>query len=129
MDIGSKEIRKWHLDRGWKDIGYNLVIRRNGALEAGRDLDHDGDWLEETGAHAMGFNKNSIGICLVGGVDADNEPDNNFTREQFAMLKSVITIVRNNWPDINIKGHRDLPGVKKACPCFDVKDWMEAEGL
>jgi len=27
-------------------------------------------------------------------------------------------------PQAVIVGHRDLPGVAKACPCFDVKRWL-----
>jgi N-acetylmuramoyl-L-alanine amidase len=70
MDIGAAEIRGWHVDEnGWLDIGYAYVIRRNGIIELGRDLDNDGDVDEEIGAHARGFNAHSIGICVVGGMD------------------------------------------------------------
>ena len=34
MDIGVKEIKKWHVeDNKWDDIGYHYVIRRDGTLE------------------------------------------------------------------------------------------------
>jgi len=69
MDIGVDVIRQWHMNKGWSDIGYHYVIRRNGAVELGRDLDKDGDVDEEIGAHAYGHNATSIGICLIGGVD------------------------------------------------------------
>ena len=60
MDIGVEEIRRWHKERGWSDIGYHYVIRRNGKIEEGRN---DGI----VGAHAKGMNENSLGICMVGG--------------------------------------------------------------
>ena len=44
MDIGAKEIRRWHVDgNGWADIGYHYVIRRSGCIDSGRDRDNDGD--------------------------------------------------------------------------------------
>ena len=128
MDIGVKEIRQWHKAKGWKDIGYNYVIRRDGTLEGGRDLDNDGDFDEEVGAHAVGFNANTIGICLVGGTDADdkNKAEANFTFAQYRTLYSLVQYLKKqyNLTAKDIIGHRDLPGVTKACPCFDVQGFF-----
>ena len=68
MDIGVKEIREWHTSdpRNWSDIGYHYVIRLDGTLERARPL-------YKSGAHARGYNSNSIGICIVGGVDKGND--------------------------------------------------------
>jgi len=129
MDIGAKEINGWHLARGWSGIGYALVIRRNGVLERGRDLDNDGDVTDETGAHARGYNRESIGVCLVGGRSFYNLPEPNFTPEQLTTLASTISLIRAKYPSIEVLGHRDLPEVKKACPCFDVGFWLESGEL
>lgn len=123
MDIGAYEIRKWHLDRGWLDIGYNACIKRDGTLEAGRDLDKDGDYLEEIGAHVKGHNKHSIGICMVGGVDENGKPQDNFTIHQYQTLAETLREWKKLFPDAIIQGHRDFKGVTKACPSFDVKSW------
>ena len=64
MDIGANTIREWHISRGFNNVGYALVIRRNGLLEIGPDLD-------DVGAHVAGHNSKSIGLCLVGGLYAD----------------------------------------------------------
>lgn len=126
MDIGVKEIRRWHMERGWRDVGYHYVIRRDGTVEPGRSL-------EQTGAHAYGHNRDTIGICLVGGVDARGKAANNFTRRQWRALTFLVrglqSVLHINSADI--LGHRDLPGVAKACPCFDVAsfDVGEASGL
>lgn len=119
QDIGAEVIRGWHVkDRGWKDIGYHYVIRRNGLVELGRDLDGDGDVDEEVGAHAAGFNSNSIGICMVGGIDAAGKPDSNFTIAQWRTLGDVLAALRAKYPRTRIIGHRNVePG--KACPSFD----------
>ena len=58
-------IKKWHVDeRGWSDIGYHFVIRRNGLVEAGRDI-------KLSGAHARQVNGTSVGVCMVGRENFD----------------------------------------------------------
>lgn len=117
MDIGVDEIRGWHVDeRGWSDVGYHFIIRRNGDLEHGRPI-------ARAGAHAKGFNEKSIGICLIGGTDSDDKTkaEANFTLEQYLALFEHANFLMNGYGIKDIKGHRDLPGVIKACPCFDVK--------
>lgn len=120
MDIGVAEIREWHLDRGWSDIGYHYVITRDGGLELGRPV-------AKPGAHAKGYNANSIGICLVGGVKEEDgkTPDANFTMGQYRKLIDLVWDLEKEYPEIHtICGHRDLPNVWKACPCFDVKSFF-----
>lgn len=57
--LGAREIDGWHRERGWSGIGYHYVIKRDGELETGRPLD-------KVGAHAVGANGDSIGVCLMG---------------------------------------------------------------
>ncbi len=121
-DIGAAEIRQWHKAKGWDDIGYHLVIRRNGAVEEGRSL-------EEIGSHVRNHNASSVGICLVGGVDARQRPRNNFTAAQWSALKNRLADLQSRFPSGRVIGHRDFPGVTKACPCFDAIDWAEANGF
>jgi N-acetylmuramoyl-L-alanine amidase len=119
MDIGKAEIRKWHLQRGFADIGYHFVIRRDGTLEFGRPT-------TESGAHAVGYNLHSLGICLVGGLKkGTTKAENNFTPAQFERLWSLLGELGQKYPDAEVLGHRDLPGVNKACPSFDVRSWMK----
>lgn len=123
MDIGAKEIKSWHVGGNkWTDIGYHHVIRRNGVIEAGRPI-------EKPGAHVSGFNSNSIGICLVGGVDAKGKPEENYTGDQWSSLKKLVTEYHARYPKAEILGHRDFAGVKKACPVFDTKAWVKKEGI
>ena len=60
-NISASTIRRWHLQRGWSDIGYHYVIGLDGKIEAGRPV-------SKIGAHAKGYNKTSIGICYIGGL-------------------------------------------------------------
>lgn len=113
MDIGVKEIREWHLARGFNDIGYHYVIRRDGTIEAGRPL-------EKPGAHAAGYNSQSIGICYAGGKGDNDKPEDNRTPAQKQALHDLVNSLKQQFPQAKIVGHRDLPGVQKACPCFSV---------
>jgi|GEM_PF-333597 len=135
----AQEIDKWHAARGfkrnpnWSDvqeptlkhIGYHFVVYTAGAVLACRHLG-------EVGAHAQGYNSNSIGICMIG-TDA-------YSPEQWACLKSLIEGLKKDYPHARICGHRDLSpdadndGVVephewlKTCPGFAVAKWL-AGGL
>ena len=115
MDIGAEEIDRWHKDRGWSGIGYHDVIRRNGALELGRDEN-------AVGAHVKGHNKHSVGICLVGGVDDNKKPEDNFTQEQYNTLRRCLRYYKALFPGAMILGHNELDS-GKACPSFAVQTW------
>jgi N-acetyl-anhydromuramyl-L-alanine amidase AmpD len=116
--VDAREIDRWHRMKGWLMIGYHWVIKRDGTVEQGRKPD-------QPGAHAEGFNDKSIGICLAGGVNAKGDPEDNFTWEQKSSLLSVIAGSRVLYPKAEVLGHRDLPGVRKACPSFDVRAWLK----
>lgn len=119
LDIGAAEIDRWHRRRGWRGIGYHFVVRRNGLVEPGRPLD-------SVGAHARGANQDSVGLCLIGGVTQTRplRPEANFTPAQLDALAELIADLKARYPLARILGHRDLPGVSKACPSFDVRAWL-----
>ena len=124
QNFGAADIDKWHRKQGWQAIGYHYVIRRDGTVEEGRDE-------KVVGAHVSGFNEVSIGICMVGGVDANDvsKAKNNFTDAQFASLKQLLVDLKGRYPKAKIQGHRDFPNVKKACPSFDVAAWLKTAQL
>ena len=115
MDIGADEIKKWHVnDNGWRDIGYHVVIRRNGNVEHGRVLD-------DTGAHAKGYNHKSIGLCMVGGMADDGSAEDNFTDQQWMALSAKIKELLVSYPDADVIGHNEIS--EKECPSYDVQKW------
>lgn len=122
MDIGAEVIRVWHVrDNKWSDIGYHLVIKRDGTIEKGRPL-------EQAGAHVAGHNHDSIGICLIGGIAPNGRADNNFTEMQFKTLENILKDAKRVYPAIKFMGHRDLDP-KKECPSFDVNSWIKTRKL
>lgn len=121
MDIGAEEIDRWHRKRGWNGIGYHKVVRLDGSIELGRDLDNDGNVDKHIGAHAFGFNRHSLGIVYIGGVDARNKPaDTRTTTQRLVLMNEVAAWARQyRVPVDSVKGHYELDS-GKACPSFDM---------
>lgn len=118
-DIGVAELRHSHMQAGCGDVAYQYVIRRDGTLETGRPED-------AVGAHSPGFNHHSIAVALVGGrAKRARKPEANFTPSQYVTLEKLIGRITAKWPDIEVLGYRDLPGVNgNANPSFDVREWL-----
>ena len=126
-DYSSVDIKKWHLQRGFNDIGYHFIIKLDGTIEIGRSLD-------KVGAHVAGNNTGSIGICYIGGLDSKGKSKDTRTDEQKESLLNLINLLKKNINIKEIKGHRDFSKdlncdgkidkfeYIKDCPCFEVKD-------
>lgn len=105
-----------HKARGFRTIGYHFYIRRDGTVTRHRGL-------LEVGAHARPFNRCSIGICYEGGLNEEGQPADTRTTAQKVQLWELLQKLHRLFPQAQIVGHRDLPGVKKACPCFDCGEY------
>ena len=116
QDVHVADIRRWHKKRGWRDVGYHFVIRRNGDVELGRPL-------SQTGAHVKGHNKGNIGVCMVGGCNSELQPEDNFTLAQRKALFGLVAALQEQFliSDENVKGHKDW-GVNKACPVVRLRE-------
>jgi N-acetylmuramoyl-L-alanine amidase len=118
-DVSVEDIRKWHLDRGWSDIGYHYVVLLNGTVAKGRPV-------EKVGAHVAGRNKNTIGVVYVGGLNKFGSPKDTRTSEQKNGLLKTLEQLISDYPKVsNISGHNQY--ANKACPCFNVG--QEYDGL
>ena len=124
QDVGVSDIRKWHMQgNGWSNIGYHFVIRRSGKVERGRALD-------EVGTHVQGHNTDSVGICLVGGLNnATFKPENNYSPQQWESLTNLLKMLLKKYPKAKVLGHRDFAGVQKDCPCFPARVWAKRNGF
>ncbi|AVM52242.1 N-acetylmuramoyl-L-alanine amidase [Bacteroides zoogleoformans] len=119
------DLRRDHLRRGFKDIGYHYYIRRDGTVARTRPI-------ELPGAHVKGFNKYSIGICYEGGLDRQGRAKDTRTPIQRAALRLLVSQLLCRFHQARVCGHRDLsPDLDgsgtveprewvKRCPCFEV---------
>lgn len=134
QDVRAADIDKWHKERGFAMIGYNYVIDLDGTVEAGRPLSRDGAHCNTAGVSGLSYNKHSIGICYVGGLDKDGNPADTRTPEQKLSMVTLVNNLMEAYPDIvEVIGHRDASPDKngngviernewiKQCPCFDVR--------
>ena len=133
-DIRAKDIDYMHRERGWRMIGYNYVIDLDGTVEEGRPLTMDGAHCAEKDKDGVSYNKHSIGICYIGGLDANGKAKDTRTDAQKRALRLLISKLVHSYPIKEILGHRDTsPDLDgdgevepsewiKMCPCFNAKD-------
>lgn len=102
-------IQDFHMDnRGWSDIGYNMLVDQDGNAYEGRG------WLV-VGAHAVGHNTSGIGVCYIG----QNSPS--------GAAKSAIRALYDQACDhagreLAAKGHRDVNST--SCPGGNLHSWV-----
>jgi len=111
-------VRYWKEQLGWKNPGYHYIIKRNGEIVQLLSEDQVSNGVKN-------YNQHSVHISYIGGVDKDLKPFDNRTDEQKHALFNKVVELSNRYPGAEIKGHRDFPGVIKACPSFDVKKWLK----
>ncbi|MCM1110848.1 MAG: N-acetylmuramoyl-L-alanine amidase [Clostridium sp.] len=111
-DVSVADIRSWHLARGFRDIGYHFVITLDGTIYSGRPV-------AQIGAHCLGHNANSIGVCYIGGCDGRMRPLDSRTPAQSLTLRRLIAILLKQYPGATLHGHREFAA--KACPSYDVQ--------
>jgi hypothetical protein len=108
LDAESRHMRaiqRWHLDRGWATIGYHFVVSPSGRVFAGRPVDR-------LGAHVLGHNAGTVGICLMGNFELERP-----TAAALAALEHVRTRLVPGGARVALLGHRDHRGHERsACP-------------
>ena len=109
------DIRRWHLKRGFNDIGYHYLIHIDGTIEEGRPLN-------KQGAHCSGQNRGSIGICYVGGMSKDMKKakDTRTQAQKDSLIKLMHELIYKYNKDMTIHGHNEY--ANKACPSFNVQE-------
>ena len=109
-----EDIRQWHKQRGFRDIGYHYVVYLDGSIHLGRPI-------EEIGSHTKGENTGSIGVAYVGGIDKKNfKPKDTRTPEQIMALDLLLSSLLGDFKGATLHGHNQF--ANKACPSFDVQE-------
>lgn len=133
QNLRAKDIDRIHKQRGFAQIGYNFVVDLDGTVENGRPLSIDGAHCNTKGFSGISYNKHSIGICYIGGLDAYGHPADTRTEAQKNALRDLVAKLCKEYNIIELLGHRDTsPDIDdsgevepaefiKACPCFDVR--------
>lgn len=113
-DFDVNDIKEWHLQRGFTDVGYHYIIKLNGEIQEGRNI-------RTIGAHCKGYNYGSIGICYIGGLDEEGNPFDTRTLEQKDALFELVDDLLLAY-DLTIEDvHCHYEYAKKLCPCFGIE--------
>lgn len=109
----------WKEVRGWGDTpGYHYLILRDGTIIQLLD--------ERKNSYGVyHHNSECVSIAYLGGVDKDGQPIDNRSETQCHAMFNKIVALTERYPTAQVLGHRDFPEVKKACPCFDVRSWLQ----
>ena len=107
-----EEVRGLH-GNGWSDIGYHYVILLDGTVKEGKKE-------QQRGAHTKGYNKDSIGICYIGGLDENGNPKDTRTPEQKDSMIKLLVKLKQKYMDAELCGHYQFSS--KACPSFKIED-------
>jgi len=109
------DIRRWHLKRGFNDIGYHYLIHIDGTIEEGRPI-------SKQGAHCSGENKGSIGLCYVGGMSKDmsKAKDTRTQAQKDSLIKLMHELIYKYNKDMTIHAHYEF--ANKSCPSFNVQE-------
>ncbi len=109
-DFTVADIDRWHKARGWKGIGYHYVVYRDGSI-------HEGRPLAQVGAHCRGHNAHSVGVCYIGGTDANRKAKDTRTPQQKTAMRRLLKQLKEQFPLAAIHSHRDYNNT--SCPAFD----------
>ena len=111
----------WKNNLKWKSVGYHYLINADGSIEKLADESQITNGV-------AGFNSVLINISYKGGIDAQGKPKDTRTEAQKKSMHNILIDLRKRYPKAIIQGHRDF-GAKKACPSFDVKQWLKEENI
>lgn len=119
QDIDAKDLELKHRKEGLFSCAFHKIITRDGEVQDGRDIKIAGAHIETT---AKLSNKNSIGVCLIGGLTPEGQFDCNFTFKQYKSLIKLIADLKKEYNEIEVVGHRDVANSKS--PHFNVKELL-----
>ena len=118
QDTKVESIQRYWENIGWKNPGYHYLIEANGNINNLQPI-------EKASNGVRGHNSDSIHISYIGGIDENGRPKDNRTPQQVLSQLSILIGLKDSFPEAKICGHRDFEGVSKACPSFDVKEWLK----
>lgn len=102
-DGDAESIHKLHLQRGYTGIGYHFYVRKNGAVYKGRPIG-------TVGAHCVGANYDSVGVCFEGNFEKEKE----MTTEQIKSGRELVCYLKTLYQGVKVVGHKDIQST--ACP-------------
>ncbi len=102
-DGDVQSIHRQHVNANrWTGIGYHFYVRKDGSVYRGRPIDK---W----GAHCVGYNDKSIGVCFEGDFSKES-----MTSVQKRAGQELVAYLKELYPDAEVSKHSDFDST--ACP-------------
>ena len=106
--------RYWKEEKKWRNPGYHYIVLPDGSVDQLLPIN-------EVSNGVAGYNSVTINICYIGGITKQGKSVDNRTDAQKETILRLLKDLKERFPGAVIQGHRDFPGVKKDCPCFNAK--------
>lgn len=106
--------RYWKEEKKWRNPGYHYIVLPGGSVDQLLPIN-------EVSNGVAGYNSVTINICYIGGITKQGKSVDNRTDAQKETIIRLLKDLKERFPNAVIQGHRDFPGVKKDCPCFNAK--------
>ena len=113
----SAIVNYWKKEREWKNPGYHFLVDAAGMVSQLQPLEKPTNGVK-------GHNKHSIHIGYIGGKVPGGTYDDTRTDEQYVAMSGLVKALHGVFPEAKILGHRDFEGVSKACPAFEVAEFL-----
>lgn len=129
-EVTPADIKQWHIvERGWSRVGYSDLIQLDGMCINLHPYNEDAyveGWEVTNGA--KGYNGKSRHVVYSGGLTKDlKQAKDTRTVCQKETLEAYVKNVVKLHPNIKVIGHNQI--ANKACPSFDVPEWLESIGI
>ena len=109
-------LKHWKNKLGWKNPGYHIIVKPDGSWTQLQDFNRISNGV-------AGINSTSIHVSYIGGIDKNGKAFDNRTEKQREVFETIYRHFKNKMPDLTFHGHYEFSN--KACPSFNVKNWIE----
>ena len=120
-EVTAADIKAWHTNptgkggRGWKQVGYTDLFKLDGTVERLVQKNEDA-------------NVDPWEVPNAGGMSRDGRtPKDTRTAAQLKAMEKYVKDFHHRFPGVKIIGHNRLAA--KACPSFDVEEWLQSIGI
>jgi N-acetylmuramoyl-L-alanine amidase len=107
--------RYWRETLKWNNPGYHIIVKSDGSWTQLQDFNKPTNGVK-------GYNSKSIHISYMGGVDSKGKAFDTRTPEQLITLEDIYILLKEKIKNVTFHGHYEFSN--RACPSFNVKDWI-----
>lgn len=109
-------VKYWRETLKWKNPGYHILVKPDGSWTQLSDFNNITNGV-------AGINSSSLHISYIGGIDKNGKAIDNRTDNQNEIFEAVYHTFKNKMQNLTFHGHYEFSN--KACPSYNVKNWIK----